>query len=182
MTPIPIVAIVGRSGSGKTTLLEGLIPELKRRGYRVAVIKHIHDAGIQFDLPGKDSWRFARAGADQVVLAAPDTVVHVRHRQGRPTLAEVVRDVCSVDLILVEGYKQADVAKIEVNRHDCQSDLVCGDDKRLIGVASDQRFDVDVPQYDLGDVGGLADLIQQRLLLRDSPPGPGERGEEQGTP
>ncbi|MBC7225358.1 MAG: molybdopterin-guanine dinucleotide biosynthesis protein MobB, partial [Anaerolineae bacterium] len=37
---IPALSVVGKSDSGKTTLLEKLIPELKRRGYRVAVIKH----------------------------------------------------------------------------------------------------------------------------------------------
>jgi GTPase SAR1 family protein len=31
----PIVSIVGRSESGKTTLIEKLIPELRRRGYRM---------------------------------------------------------------------------------------------------------------------------------------------------
>ena len=43
MSICPIVSIVGRSDSGKTTLLEGLITELKQRGYRVAVIKHSAD-------------------------------------------------------------------------------------------------------------------------------------------
>jgi len=43
-------------------------------------------------------------------------------------------------------------------------ELVCGDDERLIAVASDQRFDVDVPQFDLGDVAGLADLVEVRFL------------------
>jgi molybdopterin-guanine dinucleotide biosynthesis protein B len=32
---IPLVSVVGKSDAGKTTLLEKLIPELKRRGYRV---------------------------------------------------------------------------------------------------------------------------------------------------
>ena len=39
---IPVVAISGFSESGKTTLIEKLIPELKRRGYRAASIKHSH--------------------------------------------------------------------------------------------------------------------------------------------
>ena len=164
MNAIPVVAIVGHSGSGKTTLLERLIPEMKRRGYQAAVVKHIHHSGIEFDVPGKDSWRFARAGADQVVLAAPDQVVHLRRCQGRPTLAEAVRDVRGVDLILVEGFKRANVPKIEVNRRDCQLDLVCAGDTRLIGIVSDQRFDAEVPQYGLDEVSGLADLIQQRIL------------------
>ncbi|MBW2739455.1 MAG: molybdopterin-guanine dinucleotide biosynthesis protein MobB, partial [Deltaproteobacteria bacterium] len=36
----PIICIVGKSESGKTTLIEKLIPELKKRGYRIGSIKH----------------------------------------------------------------------------------------------------------------------------------------------
>ena len=161
---IPIVSIVGRSNSGKTTLLEKLIPELQRRGYRIAVVKHFYHAGIPFDVPGKDSFRLAQAGADQVILAAPDQVIRIRRCEQEPTLAEVVADVRDVDLILVEGHKRADVPKIEVNRRERDTQLVCADDEWLIAVASDQRFDVGVPQFDLEDVVGMADLIEARFL------------------
>jgi molybdopterin-guanine dinucleotide biosynthesis protein MobB len=51
---IPIISIVGKSDAGKTTLIEKLVVELKRRGYRVATIKH--DAHqFEIDHPGKDS-------------------------------------------------------------------------------------------------------------------------------
>jgi len=80
----PVISFVGWSGSGKTTLLEKLIPEFKKRGLRVAVIKH-HGGGyrddclgagkqhgrwgdIELEMPGKDTWRFMRAGADVVAL------------------------------------------------------------------------------------------------------------------
>ena len=53
---IPIVSIVGKSDSGKTTLIEKLLPELTRRGYRIATVKHdVH--GFEVDREGKDSWR-----------------------------------------------------------------------------------------------------------------------------
>ena len=65
--PIPIVSVVGRSGAGRTTLLEKLIPELKQRGYRVATIKHHAHPGFEIDQPGKDTWRHANAGSEQVV-------------------------------------------------------------------------------------------------------------------
>lgn len=66
----PSVSVVGKSGSGKTTLLEGLIRELKRRGYRVGTVKH--DAhSFEIDRPGKDTWRHARAGSDHVVISSP---------------------------------------------------------------------------------------------------------------
>jgi len=164
VNPVPVVSFVGHSSSGKTTLLEKLIPALRRRGYRIAVVKHFHHADIPFDVPGKDSFRFAQAGADQVILAAPDQVVRIRRCQEEPTLAAVVADIRDVDLIIVEGYKQADVPKVEVNRREREMHLVCADDERLIAVASDQRFDVDVPQFALGDVVGLADLIETRFL------------------
>jgi len=47
--------IVGKSNVSKTTLLEKLLVELKKRGYRVAIVKHdIH--GFNIDQPGKDTW------------------------------------------------------------------------------------------------------------------------------
>ena len=186
---IPVISVVGRSNSGKTTLLEKLIPELKRRGHRVAVVKHHHHADFEFDVPGKDSYRFAQAGADHVVVAAPDKVVHVRRCEHEPTLAEVVADIDDVDLILTEGYKLSRAPKIEVSRRGQGAngprgrgdrgarggyqeaggrswDLLCTAEE-LVAVVCDQRFDVDVPQFDLEDVTGLADLIEARFLQRE---------------
>lgn len=166
---IPIVSIVGRSGSGKTTLLEKLIRELKQRGYRVAVVKHHYHAGFQFDVPGKDSWRFAQAGADHVVIAAPDKVAHVRHFEREPTLEEVVVDVRDVDLIVTEGYKRADAPKIEVSRSERSSELLCSPDE-LTAIVSDQAFDLNAPQFGLEDVVELVDLIEVEFLKPGSWP------------
>nr|HID14088.1 molybdopterin-guanine dinucleotide biosynthesis protein B [Anaerolineae bacterium] len=160
---IPVVSIVGRSSSGKTTLLEKLIRELKRRGYRIAVVKHHYHAGFEFDVPGKDSYRFAQAGADHVIIAAPDKVAQVRRCEHEPTLAEVVADVRDVDIILTEGYKRADAPKIEISRRERSSELLCTADE-LVAIVSDQYFDMDVPQFDLEDVAGLVDLIETRFL------------------
>ena len=59
---IPAIAIAAYSGTGKTTLIERLLPALRSRGLRVAVVKH---DGHRFDIDreGKDSWRFTQAGA-----------------------------------------------------------------------------------------------------------------------
>jgi molybdopterin-guanine dinucleotide biosynthesis protein len=45
----PIVSVIGRKNSGKTTLVVALAAELKRRGVRVATVKHGHHA-FEFDL------------------------------------------------------------------------------------------------------------------------------------
>ena len=63
MQTIPIFAFSAWSGTGKTTILEQLIPLLKQRGLRIAVLKHdAHD--FEIDREGKESWRFSHAGAD----------------------------------------------------------------------------------------------------------------------
>ncbi|MDZ4230336.1 MAG: molybdopterin-guanine dinucleotide biosynthesis protein B, partial [Dehalococcoidales bacterium] len=64
-----VVSFVGYSNSGKTTLLEKVINELKGRGYRVGVIKHTSKA-CEIDIPGKDTWRYAQAGSNIVVLSS----------------------------------------------------------------------------------------------------------------
>ncbi|MGQ9567280.1 MAG: molybdopterin-guanine dinucleotide biosynthesis protein B [Anaerolineae bacterium] len=159
---IPALSVVGKSDSGKTTLLEKLIPELKRRGYRVAVIKHdVH--GFQIDIPGKDSWRFQRAGADQVLIAAPDKLAHVRRLEHELPLEEILAQIAGVDLVLTEGYKRGPLPKIEVSRRERSQELLCSEGE-LFAIVSDQRFPLDVPQFDLDDAAGLADLIEARLL------------------
>jgi len=71
---IPLVSIIGTSGSGKTTLIEKLLPELSRRGYKVATIKHAEEIDL---VPGKDSDRHLKAGSNLTVVAAPEQVVNV---------------------------------------------------------------------------------------------------------
>jgi molybdopterin-guanine dinucleotide biosynthesis protein MobB len=162
-TSIPVVSIIGHSGSGKTTLLEKLIREMKRRGYRLAVVKHHHHPDLQLDSPGKDSWRFAQAGADHVTLAGPDQVAHVRYFDQEPTLGDALAAIQDVDLILTEGYKHADAPKIEVSRG--ESTLI-STPEHLIAVVSDRRFGVDVPHFDLEDVAGLATFVEARFLTK----------------
>ena len=143
------------------------IPELKRRGYRIGVIKHTYRTGVEFDVPGKDSYRLAQAGADHVVLATPDQVVHVQQCDREPSLEELAGEVGDVDLILVEGHKGADVPRIEVNRREHGTDLISRP-KDLVAVVSDQRFRVAVPQYELDDAAGLADLLERLVRAQKS--------------
>ncbi len=98
---IPIVCVVGRSKSGKTTLLEKMIILLKQRGYRVATIKHHSHRGFDMDVPGKDTWRHARAGSDHVIIAAPDKVATIRRVSVEPTLDALAATIAEVDIILI---------------------------------------------------------------------------------
>jgi molybdopterin-guanine dinucleotide biosynthesis protein B len=161
----PILSVVGASGSGKTTFLTRLIPELSARGYRVAVIKHHPHTGLETDTPGKDTWKLARAGAIHVTLAAPDQLVHHRRLDHERSPEEIAAEIQGVDLVLTEGYKEERQPKIEINRRAHRPTLV-SPPADLVAVVSDQRFDVDVPQFNLEDVGGVADLIESYVAAQ----------------
>ena len=159
----PILSIVGKSGSGKTTLLEKLIPELKRRGYRVATVKHHSHPGFEIDQPGKDTWRHAQAGSDCVILSAPDKVATIRRLDQELNLDEIVASICDVDLILTEGYKRAGKPALEVLRAEHGLELIC-DPEQLAAAACDAPLEVDVPQFSLEDADGIVDWIERRFL------------------
>lgn len=74
----PVISIVSSvSNLGKTTLIEKIVKDLKNRGYKVGVIKH--DAHqFQIDYPGKDSYRFTEAGADNVVITSDNKVAMIK--------------------------------------------------------------------------------------------------------
>jgi molybdopterin-guanine dinucleotide biosynthesis protein B len=166
--PIPIVSVVGRSGVGRTTLIEKLIPELKQRGYRVATVKHHAHAGFEVDQPGKDTWRHAQAGSEQVVISAADRVAAIRYVDHPLTLDEIAADlIYDVDIILTEGFSQEDKPKIEVVRAARSREPICLP-QELLAVATDVALPLGVPLFDLDDAAGLVDLIE--ALLRDDHP------------
>ncbi len=161
---IPIISIVGKSDSGKTTLIEKLLPELTRRGYRVATVKHdMH--GFEVDREGKDSWRHKQAGAHTVVISSPQKVALIRDVEKDLTLSEIRwRWIQDVDLILSEGYKTDIQPKIEVFRKEKHKKLLCTKKDNLIAVVSNQKFRVGVPCFGLEDTRGLANFIEKGFL------------------
>lgn len=160
----PIVSVVGVSNVGKTTLMVKVIRELKRRGYRVATLKHdVH--GFQMDTPGKDSWKHAEAGSDCVVVASPNRLAMIRRLDRELTVDEIVATLPDVDIVLTEGYKRGDKPKIEVSRAAKGATLLCSEDE-LIALATDQPHDVRVPQFDLDDAAGIVDLLERLYLQK----------------
>jgi molybdopterin-guanine dinucleotide biosynthesis protein B len=165
---IPVISIIGKSGSGKTTLLEKLIPELKRRGYRLATVKHHAHPGFEIDQPGKDTWRHARAGSDVVVISAPEKIATIRSLGEELTLDEIVAGIDGVDLILTEGYKRAGKPSIEVMKDAPGAELL-GDPEQVIAIAAGPAArevfqDAGIPAFDRNDPVRIADFIEKRFL------------------
>jgi len=165
----PIVAIVGKSQSGKTMLVEQLIPELKKRGYRIAALKHSH-CGIEIDHPGKDSWKFTQAGSDAVCISSPDKLAFIRNLNCELKVEEVTPILGSeFDLVLAEGFKKSEIRKIEVHRKELGDDLICSPEE-LSAIVTDSPPDSSVadgfklPVFGSSDTVAIADFIEKNFL------------------
>lgn len=165
---IPVVSVVGKSDSGKTTLMERLIRALTERGYRVGSVKHhVHDFDI--DVPGKDSWRHARAGAVVSLVSAPTKLGMVRAMDHEASLEELLALAHDVDILLTEGYRRAGHVRIEVSRRARSTELVCEAGELFALVTDNDGLEVgQVPVFALDDAEGLADLVEATFLKGDA--------------
>ena len=112
----PALSIIGWSGVGKTTLVERLVPELRALGLRVGVVKHSSDMH-PLHRAGSDTERFEHAGAELVAFATPAGVqVTVRQQPAEALPALLGRFADAVDVVLVEGWKDGPLPKLEVWR------------------------------------------------------------------
>jgi molybdopterin-guanine dinucleotide biosynthesis protein B len=160
----PIVSIVGKSSTGKTTFLEKTIKELAGRGYRVATIKHSHHS-ISFDQPNKDSWRHAQAGAVATMVSSTTEIQIIKPITQELTIEELARHLGEdYDIILSEGFSRGNAPKIEIHRKEAGPLLETA--TNLIAVATDEPLDTDVRQFDLNDVKGVVDLIEELFIKR----------------
>lgn len=138
MTPACIVGIRGYSDSGKTTLIEKALPELKREGLSVGVLKHAHH-GLEADPAEKDTARFFDAGADFILAHDPAQGL-LRSRNGYRDIYEALSSFPpGLDLILVEGHKQVDIPHIWLDT-DSHRDV---EDKETAGINLIDRTDPD---------------------------------------
>jgi molybdopterin-guanine dinucleotide biosynthesis protein B len=160
---VRLIGLAGWSGSGKTTLLVKLLPVLIARGRSVSTLKHAHHA-FDVDQPGKDSHSHRLAGAHEVLISSARrwALMHELRTEAEPTLAELVPHLSPVDLVIVEGFKTATHAKLEVHREAVGKPLLYPNDPNIVAIAGDHRpLNTWLPFADLNDVEGIADLVDK---------------------
>ena len=166
----PVVAFAAYSNTGKTTYLEKLIACLKEAGLRVAVLKH--DAHrIQLDVEGKDTQRFAFAGADCVAVCSPDRFAFFEQRSLPPE--EAVRHL-SGDIILAEGFKNGPFPRIALYRKDAGKELAVPLEECLALVTDLPPENAPCPVFPLEDPRPMAGWLIRRFRLTDGT----EKGKE----
>ena len=133
-----VIGFSGYSGSGKTTLVEQLIVRLKLAGQRVSVVKHAHHE-FDIDQPGKDSWRHRQAGAFEIVIASSRRLAKIREYEvhGDPTAHQLLAELVDCDWVLVEGFKHADLLKIEVWRAATGKPVQYPNDPYVVAISTD---------------------------------------------
>ncbi|MDU4095215.1 MAG: molybdopterin-guanine dinucleotide biosynthesis protein MobB [Pantoea sp.] len=163
---LPILAIAAWSGTGKTTLLKQLIPLLKEQGVRPGLIKHTHH-DMDVDKPGKDSYELRKAGADQVLVASQQRWALMTETPDQEAIDFnflISRmDSRSLDLILVEGFKDEPIPRIVLCRDRSEEEIKPLLDAHVIAVASNRSFDVSVPLLNLNDPVEIAKFIVRWL-------------------
>lgn len=163
------ISFVARlSGTGKTTLVEAVIRILTERGYRVGAIKHdAHDFDI--DKPGKDSYRFTAAGAATTIIASKEKTAVVQQNLEPPALEVLLEKYCSdLDLVVVEGFKDSSLPKIEVHRQaHCPPQTLAeeGSHRNIIAIAGDAPCSGSLPLLDLNNPGQVVDFVVSNLSL-----------------
>jgi molybdopterin-guanine dinucleotide biosynthesis adapter protein len=149
--------------------MEGVIRELSAAGQRVSVVKHAHK-GFDIDTPGKDSWRHRQAGAFEVVVASGQRLVKVREFAAPVDLNvhHLLAELVDCDWALAEGFKHADLLRIELWREGPGSaHPAYPDDPFVAAIATPDPARLPVPTvrpvFAIDDAAGVA-----AYLLRDA--------------
>ena len=164
--PRPILGFAAFSGTGKTTLLVKILPMLRAKGLRVAMVKHAHH-DFDVDKPGKDSYELRKSGATPMLICSSRrTAIMIEHEQPtEPDLQEVLSYIRpdKIDLVLVEGFKHWDYPKIELHRPALGKALLFPDDKNIIAIAHDGNLNVipDIPAMDINQPQQIAEFVFQ---------------------
>ena len=169
--PLPLVGFCAFSGTGKTTLLTHLLPLLKNRGLRIGVVKHAHHR-FDIDYPGKDSFELRLAGASQMLVASRKRMAWVKETQENrpePVLEEALLalETEHLDLVLVEGFKQAAIPKIELHRPALGKPLMYPAMSNIIAIATDVPLadkNINLPLLNLNQPVEIAEFIIETIL------------------
>lgn len=159
-----VCQIVGFKNSGKTSLVCALIPLLKQKGERVAVIKH---DGHEYDMdhPGTDTWKQRQAGAMAVAITSAARTSVIEERGS--SLSELITVFSSYDYVLVEGFKQEAYPKIVLIRR--QEDLeLLQQTRNIAAVAAWEQMIPDViaavsqqqtQVFEINEIAGVAEFL-----------------------
>jgi molybdopterin-guanine dinucleotide biosynthesis protein MobB len=171
---IPMIGFSAYSGTGKTTLIKQVIPLLKSRGLKIAVIKHAHHH-FDLDQPGKDSYELRKSGADHTIICTTTRMAAISEFASpdqEPSLQEIIDtlDTTRFDILLVEGYKHLAFTKIELHRTALGKPYLHPEDPTIIALACDVKPPeaLSIALLDINSPVEIAGFIYDEIFLKAS--------------
>lgn len=163
---IPVVSVVGWHDTGKTAFIEALVAELKRRGLRVATVKHTRGS-FDIDQPGTDTWRHVQAGSDVVVISGGSKLAFIERRESELPLDDVVsRLPPGIDLVITEGYKEENKPKIEVTSKEHEGRRIASPDELVALIEQRGMAEEGKERFDSERLEEVIQLLKQRGLIK----------------
>jgi len=110
-----IFGIVGWKNVGKTYFSQQIISSLVSKKMRVASIKHAHH-DFDIDHPQTDSFLHRKAGSQQVIISSDKRWAKISelNENQEKTLDDLICELDSPEVVIVEGYKNESHPKIEI--------------------------------------------------------------------
>jgi len=167
---VRMVAVVGGKHSGKTTIIQGLIRELRGRGYKAGSVKDMPNVEW-VDVPEKETWKHGEAGAEIVAGSAKnETVIFVKRRLN---IGELAVFFAGFDYVFLEGFEsEKTLAKIIAAKDAAEAQAFYdGLAFAISGIITNHVEEVKkasvlgVPVFDCKrEIEKLADLVVQKAL------------------
>ena len=155
--------IVGWKDSGKTFLAQRLIEYFSKENLVVASIKHAHH-DFDIDKPGTDSYLHRQAGSQQVIVSSSKRwtkIVELRDKSEKK-LDELLQELDSPDIVIIEGFKDAPHPKIEIIKNNFDNYLF-PKIKNVLGLVSDKKIVTNLPQFKREEIDKIAEFILTKV-------------------
>ncbi|TET43267.1 molybdopterin-guanine dinucleotide biosynthesis protein B [Candidatus Aerophobetes bacterium] len=154
-----VVGVIGYKGSGKTSLVVGLSRELKKRGYRVATVKHIHG---EIDLPQANTAKHGQYTGEVAAISQRESAVFFKRKKS----LEDIMGYLEADFVLVEGFKsERTYPKVVCLREKDEAKDLFDGLQILVAMLSPKKLRPGLPVLRiLEDVERIADIIEKRAF------------------
>ena len=167
----PFFGLAGWSGSGKTTLCTKLIENFTKIGIKVGTLKHAHHK-FELDKPGKDSFNLRKAGSRPMIISSKErfALIQENDESEEKSLFQMLEmfakdPIQKCDLIIVEGFKNEPIPKIEVYRKIIGKPELYKEDKNIFAIATDTKINSSIPILDLNKVNSISDYILKKFQI-----------------
>ena len=160
----PIIGLAGWSGSGKTTLCAKIIENFTKIGISVGTLKHAHQK-FDIDKPGKDSYKLRKAGAQPMVISSKERFALIQENGNEEKNLFEILDIFSknpvneCELILIEGYKNEFIKKLEVFRSEIDKPFLYPNDRNIFAIVSEKKIQAPIPYYNINNIRGICELL-----------------------